>query len=218
MEKTVKSKVAIIGLGAIGKVLATNLTRGHRAIIVADRDKTKANALANELGALVQPLEIPAAVKTADIIVMAIWFDAIKEVLDQYSTDFKDKIIVDPSNPIAPNNKGGFDKIIGATESAGEINAALLPGGAKLAKALGSLGAASLENAARQKPEPAVLFYATDDTSIDAEIELLIRDAGFEPLRVGGIDQSIRIEVFGDLHQFGALGKTVTLSEAREKV
>ena len=43
-------------------------------------------------------------------------------------------------------------------------------------------------------------------------------DAGFEPLRVGGLDQSIRLEVFGDLHEFGALGKTVTLAEAKEKL
>ena len=94
----------------------------------------------------------------------------------------------------------------------------LLPENAKLAKALGTLGVASLAGAAFQKPETAVLFYATDDTSINADIEQLIRDNGFEPVRIGGIDQSIRIEVFGDLHEFGALGKTVTLQEAKEKL
>jgi len=45
----------------------------------------------------------------------------------------------------------------------------------------------------------------------------LIRDNGFEPVSVGGIDQSIRIEVFGDLHEYGALGKTVNLSEVKAK-
>lgn len=33
-----------------------------------------------------------------------------------------------------------------------------------------------------------------------------------------GLDQSVRIEVFGDLHEFGALGKPVTASEATLKV
>ena len=42
-----------------------------------------------------------------------------------------------------------------------------------------------------------------------------IRDNGFEPVCIGGLDQSIRIEVFGDLHEFGALGKTVTVTEAK---
>ena len=38
--------------------------------------------------------------------------------------------------------------------------------------------------------------------------------AGFDPVRVGGLDQSIRIEMFGDLHEYGALGRAVTKSEA----
>jgi predicted dinucleotide-binding enzyme len=62
------------------------------------------------------------------------------------------------------------------------------------------------------------LFYAADDTNINADIEQLIYDSGFAPVKIGGIDKSIRIEVFGDLHEFGALGKTVTEAEAKEKV
>ena len=159
-------------------------------------------------------MEISAAIKGADIIVFAIWFDAIKELLNKYATELRGKIIVDPSNPIAPDDKGGFKKIIGDNESAGAILASLLPASAKLAKALGTLGVASLEGAAFQQPEPAVLFYATDDTSVNDDIEQLIFDSGFDPVRIGGIDQSVRIEVFGDLHEFGALGKTVTRNDA----
>jgi len=212
-----KLKVAVIGLGNIGTAVATNLLKGNRSVIVADRKIEKAKALSQKLGSLSQPMEIPAAIKEADIIVFAVWFNAIKELLNKYATELSGKIIVDPSNPIAPDNKGGFKKILGENESAGEILSALLPQDAKLAKALGTLGVASLATAAFQKPE-AVLFYATDDISINADIEELIRDNGFAPVRVGGLDQSIRLEVFGDLHEFGALGKTVTASEAKEKV
>ncbi len=211
-----KLKVAVIGLGNIGRVVATNLVKANRPVIVADRKIGKAKELSMQLGNLVQPMEIHAAIKEAGIIVFAIWFDAIKELLNKYATELRAKIIVDPSNPIAPDDKGGFKKIIGENESAGEILSSLLPENAKLAKALGTLGVASLAGAAFQKPEPAVLFYATDDTSINADIEQLIRDNGFEPLRIGGIDQSIRIEVFGDLHEFGALGKTVTPNKVKQ--
>jgi predicted dinucleotide-binding enzyme len=69
-----------------------------------------------------------------------------------------------------------------------------------------------------EKTNPPVLFYATDNQQINAAMEELIVDAGFEPLRVGGLDQSIRLEVFGDLHEFGALWKTVNLAEAKEVV
>ena len=46
--------------------------------------------------------------------------------------------------------------------------------------------------------------------------ERLISVAGFAPVKAGGLDQAIRIEVFGDLHDFGGLnGKLLTVSEAR---
>ena len=211
------TKVAVIGLGNIGTAVASNLVKGNRAVIVADRTIAKANALAEKLGNLVQPADIPSAIKQADILVLSVWFNGIKELFQQYATELEGKIIVDPSNPIAPDENGGFKKIIGEKESAGEIIASLLPKNAKLVKALGSLGVASLTNAAFQQPAN-VLFYATDDNSITEEVEQLIHDNGFEPARVGGIDQSIRIEVFGDLHEFGALGKPVTVAEANEKL
>ncbi len=214
---TQKSKVAVIGLGNIGVVVATNLVKGNRSVIVADRKFEKAKNLAHQLGKLARSSEIRAAIKEADIIVLAVWFDAIKELFNTYAAELQGKIIVDPSNPIAPDEKGGFKKTIAENQSAGKILSSFLPKDAKLVKALGTLGAASLAGAAFQEPAH-VLFYATDETGINSAIEELIRDNGFEPLRVGGIDQSIRIEVFGDLHEFGALGKTVTVAEAKEKL
>ncbi len=213
---TQKSKVAVIGLGNIGSAVAANLVKGNRSVIVADRTLEKTNELSKKLGNLAQPATIAAAVKEAEIIVLAIWFDGIKEFFKTYAVELQGKVIVDPSNPIAPDEKGGFKKTIGIDQSAGQILSSLLPKNTKLAKALGTLGAASLANTAFQQPEKAVEFYATDDKSIDDQIEELIRDNGFEPVRIGGLDKSIRIEVFGDLHEFGALGKTVTLSEVKQ--
>jgi hypothetical protein len=42
--------------------------------------------------------------------------------------------------------------------------------------------------------------------------------AGFDPVRVGGLDQSLRIEMYGDLHEYGALGRAVTKSEALKAI
>lgn len=213
-----KPKVAIIGLGNIGKVVAANLVKGNREVIVASHKLEDAKAFAQQLGSLAKAAEVRAAIEEANIVVMAVWFSTIQELVKQYAPELKGKIIVDPSNPIAPDGNGGFKKIIGADESAGEIISGLLPKDAVLAKALGTLGAGSLASAAFQKPEAAVAFYATDDTSINTKIEELIKDNGFDPVHVGGIDQSIRIEVFGKLHEFGALGKAVTKSELKQSV
>lgn len=217
-QKKTKPTVAVIGLGTIGKIVATNLVNGGRSVVLADRNAAKAEALADQLGSLATPVSVAEAVEEADIVIPAVYFQVMKEMLGQYGQALKGKIIVDVSNPIAPDGKGGFSKIIGEKESAGQLIAALLPAGARLAKAFGTLSSGSLAGGAFRRPERAVLFYAADDRGIDGAMEELIRDSGFEPLLIGGLDQSIRIEVFGDLHEFGALGRLVSLAEAEARL
>lgn len=212
------SKVAVIGLGNIGKTIAQHFVKGKRPVIIAGRKLEDATVLAQELGTFATASETGEAIKNADIIILSVWFSTIQELFEQYGAALQGKIIIDPSNPIAPDENGGFKKIIGEKESAGQLNAAILPPGATLVKAFGTLGAGSLANAAFETPEKSVLFYATDDTTVDADVEQLIYDSGFAAVKVGGLDQSIRIEVFGDLHEFGALGKVVTTNEAIAKL
>jgi predicted dinucleotide-binding enzyme len=56
------------------------------------------------------------------------------------------------------------------------------------------------ESSRNRSPEPAVLFYATDDDRAGEGVERLIRTAGFEPVKAGGLGESGRLEVGGDLH------------------
>jgi 8-hydroxy-5-deazaflavin:NADPH oxidoreductase len=129
------------------------------------------------------------------------------------------KIVVDPSNPIRPDGNGGLARTLADGQSAASVIAGLLPADAHLVKAFGSLGAEALASGANRKPRRAVLFYATDDERAAATIERLIATAGFDAVRAGGLGDAIRIEVFGDLHQFGGLnGNVVEAEEARAAV
>jgi 8-hydroxy-5-deazaflavin:NADPH oxidoreductase len=207
-------KTAIIGLGNIGSRLAKNLTAGGQNIIISESNPGKAEEVAAKLDGKARAMSIEGALETADIIILAIYFQSIKEFVAEHRGALVGKIIVDPSNPIAPDGKGGFKKIIPADQSSGKIIAALVPEGAQLVKAFGTLGAESLGSAANRTPEPAVLFYATDYPEAGKAVAELIAASGFAPVSVGRIDQSIRIEVGGDLHEFGKLGKLVSAKEA----
>jgi predicted dinucleotide-binding enzyme len=207
-------KTAVIGLGNIGSKVAANLARGDEAVIVSNPNMSKARELAKKLGGKVEALPVEEALAKADVIVLAIWFNVMKEFVATHRSALVGKIVVDPSNPIAPNGKGGFDKTIPADQSSGRIIADLLPPGAELVKAFGTVSAESLGSAANRKPERAVLFYATDFPEAGRAVSRLIAASGFAPVTVGGIDKSIRIEVFGDLHEFGKLGKLVSIKEA----
>jgi 8-hydroxy-5-deazaflavin:NADPH oxidoreductase len=205
---------AIIGLGNIGARLAKNLTAGGEHIILADKTLAKADKLAVELGSKATAMSIADAIVKADVIILAIYFDAIKELLRTYHSALAGKIIVDPSNPLAPDGKGGFQKTIPADQSSGQLLAALIPGDSELVKAFGTLGAESLASGANRSPDRAVLFYASEYPEAARTVAKLIRASGFDPISVGGIKQSIRIEVGGDLHEFGKLGRLVSAKEA----
>jgi predicted dinucleotide-binding enzyme len=95
----------------------------------------------------------------------------------------------------------------------------LLPAGAHYVKAFGTLGADALAAGAYREPRRAVLFYATDDDAAATTIERLIRSAGFDPLKAGGVAAAGRIEApGGDLHQFGLNGELVDRDQARAAV
>jgi len=205
---------AIVGLGNIGSRLARNLTTGGQMVIVADKTLAKAEKLATELGRNAEAMPVADAIAKADVIILAIYFDAIKQLIGTHHSALASKIVVDPSNPIAPDGKGGFKKTIPAEQSSGQLISALLPDTTQLVKALGTLGAESLAFGANRTPERAVLFYATDYPKAGDIVAKLITASGFSPVSVGGIDQSIRIEVGGDLHEFGQLGKLVSVKEA----
>jgi hypothetical protein len=139
----------------------------------------------------------------------------MKSLIPQYSKQLVGKIVVDPSNAAGPDGKGGMRKTIPEDESSGQIIAGLLPKGARFVKAFGTLDAASFTNGARRTPERAVLFYATDDAEAGEVVARLIMADGFDAVSVGGVDQAIRLEVGGDLHQLGGLnGKLLSVAEA----
>jgi 8-hydroxy-5-deazaflavin:NADPH oxidoreductase len=208
------STVAIIGTGNIGSRLAANFAAGGRDFLLAGRDQDAARKLASGLGGHAEVVSVDQAVDRAGVLVPAVWLDDFKQFIAQYGQRLAGKVIVDPTNPVGPDETGNYRKVIGEQESSGQILAGLLPPGARLVKAFGTLSAPTLSAAARREPERAVQFYATDDNDAGDLVAELIRVGGYEPVRVGGLDQSIRIEMFGDLHEYGALGRAVTKSEA----
>lgn len=126
-----------------------------------------------------------------------------------------DSATTDTSNPIQLDGKGGFSRTLPDGQSAASVIAALLPADALLVKAFGTLGAESLASSANRKPRRAALFYASDDEAAAATVERLTT-AGFDAVKVGGLGDATRIEVGGDLHQFGGLnGNVVDADEAR---
>ena len=94
---------AIIGVGNIGGALPRDLVRAGERVVLAARDESHAEAVANELGDLATAASVRDAIAAGDVVVLAIWLDQSKELVPTIADLLAGKVVVDPSNPI------GFD-------------------------------------------------------------------------------------------------------------
>ena len=192
---------AIIGTGRIGSAIAHQLASGGETLRLSSVENKSARTLAAGIGrAAVVAADNRDALQGADAVVLALRFTVLKGVIDEIAESLTDKVTVVPSNPLTTDAHGNVSRLLPEGQSSGEVVAGWLPPGARLAMAFGTLSASLFESASNRSPEPAVLFYATDDDRAGEEVERLIRTAGFEPVKIGGIRQSGRLEVGGDLH------------------
>ena len=201
---------AIIGVGNLGSTVARHLVAGDEPVVLAAADEEHARALADELGPSASAASVEDAIAGADAVVLATWLDQTRELMPTRTGLFENKVVIDPSNPIGFEN-GQLIRTLPAGESSGSVVAGLLPASAHYVKAFGTLGAVEqLATSANRDPR-VVLFYATDDDAAEATAQRLIRAAGFEPLKVGGVSEAGRIEgPDGELQ-----GRIFDLDEAR---
>jgi 8-hydroxy-5-deazaflavin:NADPH oxidoreductase len=192
---------AIIGTGGLGSVIARQLASGGETLRLSSADSESARALAAQIGhGAVVAAGNRDALQGAGAVVLALRFTVLKGVIDEIAGLLAGKLVVVPSNPLTSDAHGNVSRVLPEGQSSGKVVGGWLPAGAHLAMAFGTLSADLFESSSNRSPEPAVLFYVTDDDRAGEEVEQLIRTAGFEPVKAGGIEQSGRLEVGGDLH------------------
>jgi hypothetical protein len=192
---------AIIGTGGIGSAIARLLASGGETLRLASADPESARRLAAQIGrAATVAAGNRDALPGAGVVVLALRFTVLRRVIDEIAGSLAGKLLVVPSNPLTLDAQGNVVRVLPEGQSSGRTVAGWLPTGARLAMAFGTMSAGILESSANRSPDPAVLFYATDSDQAGQEVERLIRAAGFEPAKVGGVEQSGRLEVGGDLH------------------
>lgn len=192
---------AIIGTGVIGSVIARHLASGGETLRLSSADHDSAQKLAAQIGrAAIAAAGNRDALQGADAVILALRFTVLKDVIDQIGDPLAGKLVIVPSNPVTADAHGNLTRLLPEGQSSGKTVAGWLPGAALLAMAFGTMSADLFESSSNRSPQRAVLFYATDDDRAGEQVGRLIRTAGFEPVKAGGLDQSGRLEVGGDLH------------------
>ena len=182
------SSISIIGLGNMASALADRALAGGNAVEIIGRDPAKANELAAELdGATVGESGTAPA---GDIVILAVPYASAAAVVSHYGDALQRKVIIDITNPIAPDFTGFVtpDGTSGAQEIAKAAAA-----GVHVVKAFNTLFSHVLA-AGPAEGRPLDVFIAGDDAQAKARVSAFIESLGLRPLDTGQLPMGRALE------------------------
>lgn len=208
------TKIGIIGTGKIGGALAEHWAKAGYALVISSRHPDELKDLAARLGPKVRAGTPREAAAFGEVVLMSVPYGAFPQVGRDYAAELKGKVVLDPGNPY-PYRDGEM-----ANEArrlgTGVTSKRMLPG-VRLVRAFNSLPYWSLTNEAHRAGEKAAIPLASDDPGALAIAERLVRDAGFDPVVVGGLDRARSFDVgtpmYGAAHTARELRKGLGLTQ-----
>jgi predicted dinucleotide-binding enzyme len=170
------NRIAVLGAGNVGGALGRIwLSKGHQIIFgVPDPRKTKRDVVA---GAKITTNK--EAVAQSEVVALSVPWQAAEDAIRD-SGDLRDKILIDCTNPVAPDLKS---LVLGTTTSAAETIATWART-SRIVKAFNTMGAVNYGNA-QFGTQRADGFYCGDDQDAKNVVKPLIEDVGLNPVDVG---------------------------------
>src|SRR5690606_16062717 len=151
------TSVSVIGIGNMGSAIAGIAAKAGAAVQVVARDAEKAAALAGETGATASTF---GEALRGDIVVLAVPFGAVDDVIGAYRDQLDGRIVVDITNPVDFATFDGL--VVPAESSAASVIANAVPG-AKIVKAFNTNFASTLGTGTVADAAPTTVLVAGDD-------------------------------------------------------
>lgn len=174
------STISIIGSGGMAAAIGGLAAKAGHIVEVMSRDAAKARALAEQIGAGATTGTFGTA-PAGDIVILAVPYSAVLEVVKQYGEELAGKLLVDITNPVAPD----FASFVTPEDSFGAQEIAkVAPGDAEVIKAFNThfshvLAAGPVEGHSLD------VFIAGDDAQAKARVSAFIESLGLRPMDVG---------------------------------
>jgi predicted dinucleotide-binding enzyme len=181
------SHISIIGKGNMGQAIAGIAAKGGNTVELFDTSDTGQAA-------------------TGDIVVLAVPYPAVAEVIATRGAQLAGKIVVDITNPL---NFATFDSLVVAPDSsaAAEIASALPQ--SRVLKAFNTTFAGTLVSGA-VGPVPTTVLIAGDDADAKEQLAGVITAGGLNAIDAGSLNRARELEALGFLQLTLAVGEKVS--------
>jgi predicted dinucleotide-binding enzyme len=188
------STISIFGAGNVARGIATRaLAVGHDVQLLV-RDLDKGTALASELDSSVTVSELSAAIDGA-IVVLALPYLAVEEILAPISANFAGKVVIDATNPVNATFTG---LAVSPGTSGAEAIAALLPG-ASVVKGFNLIFAGNVATGSKNG-KVLDLLIAGDSAEAKFAVTAFGEETGFRVIDTGALSVAGVLESLAFLH------------------
>jgi 8-hydroxy-5-deazaflavin:NADPH oxidoreductase len=167
-------QIAILGAGRVGSTLGRLWHAAGHDVAFAARDAARPRALAAELGEHAHTASVADAVAGAEVVLVAVPGPAVTDVL-QAAGPLDGRVMIDAANSFGPQQVT-LRSLADAFPRA------------RWVRAFNSISASVMADDNHREP-PWVMFLSGDAKAKPVTAQL-IRDAGFDPFDLGGIDDS----------------------------
>lgn len=182
--------ISIIGAGNVGMALAGTFTQRGESVVIGVPEPAKYMAAAAGLGAHARVTTTAEAVAASDVVILAVPYGALPSIA-QSIEDWKGKILVDATNPLAP----GLVGLSVGTSTSGAEELAKLAKGARVVKAFNTTGAENMANTAYPGGVP-FMPVCGDDAEARQRVMTLATLIGFDAVDLGPLSAARYLEPF----------------------
>ena len=183
------STISIIGTGGMAAAIGGLAAKAGHTVEVVSRDAARARALAEQVGAGATTGTFGAA-PAGDMVILAVPYSAILDVVKQYGEELAGKVLVDITNPVASDHTSFVTP--GDSFGAQEI-AKAAPANADVVKAFNTQFSNVL-TAGHAEGHPLDVFIAGDDAEAKARVSAFVESLGLRPMDTGALPMARTLE------------------------
>ena len=202
-------KIGTIGAGRMGGTLGTLWVKAGHPVMFSSREPEETKSLVEKLGPLAQVGTVDDAVTFGDVVLLAVPYSAYPELGKRHARELAGKLLVDVGNAV-PARDGAI--AAEAKEAGIGLTTAKYFPGALIVRAFNTLGYGVLQREANRPGERMAIPIAGDDAKALSTAQQLVRDAGFDPVVIGGLARASEFAQGAPLY-----GQQLTANQMRNR-
>jgi len=205
-----KRPIGVIGAGNIGGTVGALWVKAGHPVMFSSRNPDELKEMVEKLGPLAHAGTVAQAIAFSDALFIAVPYAALPQIGTDYRAALKGKIMLDACNAVPTRDGAAIVKE--ADEQGTGITSQKYLAGTRLVRAFNTLGFNTFAKESNRPDPKMAIPIAGDDAQAVRVAEELVREAGFEPVLVGGLDSAKKFQQRGG----PGYGQAVTAAELKK--